>query len=289
MQQYRVNYGLLIGLIVGTSVACAATFGLWTYQINRNAGALISTGEKAQQDGDLRTAVRDFGNYLSIRPDDDAVRVKLANLWLDITEQPEVQPEDWGKCINYLESVVRIMPDEKDLQKRLVALYGRIYQLQQALDHLGRMVQKYPDDAELQVEQMEYLLRAKKFDGPDGAIAKCKVLVGYDDKTDTFDANKAVAPHDVSPYSNYAALLMSVEKKPELANRVLEQMVKENPKLPAAYLARGQYLVNIGEPGRGERDIEKAYELAPEDADVLLAMAGRADADKKNRSRSRVL
>ena len=281
MQQYRVNYGLLIGLVVGTLVLSVATFGLWKYQVSRNAGSLIATGEKAQQDGDLRTAVRDFGNYLSIRPGDDSVRVKLANLWLDITEQPEVLPEDWGRSINYLESVVRNMPEQKAVQKRLVDLYGRIYQFQPALDHLGQMIQKYPDDADLQVEQMEYLLRAKKFEGPDGAIAKCKVLIGYDDKTDTFDANKAVAPHEVSPYSNYAALLTSIEKNPELASRVLEQLVKENPKLPAAYLARGQYLVSIGEPGRGQRDIEKAYALAPEDADVLLAMASLADTDKK--------
>jgi tetratricopeptide (TPR) repeat protein len=143
------------------------------------------------------------------------------------------------------------------------------------------MVQKYPDDPELQVQQMEYLLRAKKFDGPDGAIAKCRNLVGYDEKTDTFDTEKAIAPHEVSPYSNYAALLTSVEKNPDLARRVVEQLVKENPKSPAAYLARGQYLVSTGESGRGQRDIAKAYELAPDDANVLLAMAGSAETDKK--------
>ena len=126
MQQYRVNFGLLIGLIVGTLVVSVATYGLWKFQINRNAGSLIAAGEEAQKEGDLLTAVREYGNYLSIRPDDDAVHVKLANLWVDVTEQPEVLPEDWGRAINYLEDVVRHMPEEKAVQKRLVDLYGRM-------------------------------------------------------------------------------------------------------------------------------------------------------------------
>ena len=208
--------------------------------------------------------------------------MKLANLWVDVTEQPEVLPESWGRAINYLEDVVRNMPEEKAVQKRLVDLYGRMGLSQQALDHLGRMVQKYPDDPELQVQQMEFLLRMKKFDGPDGAMALCRTLIGYDEKTDKFDAKKAVDPHSISAYSNYAAMLRSIDNKPELAEQVLTQMIKENPDSAQAYLARGQYFVGINEPGRGQRDIEKAYQLAPDDADVLLAMAQRAEVDKKN-------
>jgi len=281
MQQYRVNFALLIGLIVGTLVVSAATFGLHRFQIGRNADTLIATGEKAQEEGDLKTAVQDYSNYLSIQPGDDEIRLKLANLWADVVEQPKFDPEDYGRAISYLEAVVRQMPEQKALQKRLVELYGRLQLVQQALDHLARMVEKYPDDAELQVMQMEYLLRARKFDGPDGALAKAKKLIGYDDKTDTFDAKNAIAPHDASAYANCAAMLRSVQDKPELAGRVMDQLVKENPDLPAAYLQRGQYYVNTGEPSRGQRDVDKAYKLAPKDADVLLTKAARAEANHR--------
>ena len=128
---------------------------------------------------------------------------------------------------------------------------------------------------------MDYLIKARKFDGPDGALAKCKRLIGYDDKTDTFDVKKALAPNDASVYANCADLLRSIQNKPELADRVLDQLVKVNPELPEAYLQRGAYYVSIGEPVRGQRDIEKAYKLAPNDADVLLNMAARADANKR--------
>lgn len=281
MQQYRVNFGLLIGLAVGMLVLSAATFGLHQFQINRNADTLIAAAEKAQQEGELKNAIREYANYLTVRRDDTEVRRKLANLRLKLLEQPKFDPEDVNEAIRYLEEYVMQYPEEKEVQKGLVDLYGRFGNNQQALDHLARMLEKYPDDPKLQVERVEYLIRTRKFDGADGAIAQSKKVIGYDDKTDTFDAKKALAPNDTTIYANCAALLRSVQNKPELADRVMDQLVKVNPELPAAYLQRGQYYVSYGEPDRGQRDIEKAYKLAPKDPDVLLAMAARAEANKR--------
>jgi tetratricopeptide (TPR) repeat protein len=280
MQQYRVNFRLLIGLTVGLVIISAATYGLHKYQVDRNADSLIAAGEKSQKDGDLDEAIREYSNYLSVRSDDQEVQLKLANLWADLVEQPKFDPEDLGRAVAYLEEYVRQAPEEKDVQKRLVDLYGRIHQWQPALDHLALMLEKFPNDAALYVERVKYLMLAHKFDGPDGALAESKRLIGYDDKTDTFDAKKAIAPHEAVAYTNCAGLLRSAKDKPGLADRVMEQLVKENPDMPAAYLQRGQYYVGIGQPDRGRRDIAKAYALAPTDADVLLTMAGRAEADK---------
>ena len=69
----------------------------------------------------------------------------------DVTELPDAKPEEIGRSIESLEATVRRMPEQKELQRRLVDLYGRIGGVQQAIDHLGIMVAKYPDDAELQV------------------------------------------------------------------------------------------------------------------------------------------
>ncbi len=281
MQQYRVNFGLLIGLAVGMFVVSAATYGLHKFQIDRNADTLTAAGEQAQAEGDLKTAVQEYSNYLSIRPDDKEVQLKLANLWADVVEQAKFDPEDVGRAIGYLEEFVRQMPEEKAVQKRLVDLYGRFGQVQQSLDHLSRMIEKFPDDSELQVEQVKYLMLARKFDGQDGALARCKRLIGYDDTKDAFDVKQAIAPNEPTVYMNCAGLLRSVQEKPELADRVMDQLVKVNPDLPAAYLQRGQYFVSIGEPDRGRRDIAKAYQMAPKDADVLLTMAARAQADDR--------
>ncbi|MGD9632573.1 MAG: tetratricopeptide repeat protein [Pirellulales bacterium] len=283
MQQYRVNLGLLIGLIVGTLVLLVLAFGLHHFQLDRNADILIQTAEAAKKEGDLKGARDEYANYLSIRPDDDDVRLKLANVHIDINDQPTADPEDFPIAIAYLEDIVRQMPEEKELQTRLVEMYGQRNLTQPALDHLARMVEKYPDDSDLRVKQFNYLLASRKFDGPDGALARGKRLIGYDDKTDKFDEKSAIAPHEASVYANVAAILRTSQvDKPELADRVMEQLVGVNPKLPDAYLHRGQYLVNIGEPSRGDQDVRKAYKLAPDDANVLLAMAGRAEMRERN-------
>src|SRR5262245_48114723 len=123
MQQYRVNYTLLIGLIVGTLVVSAATFGLHRFQLNRNADALIASAEQAEKEGDLRSAAQDYTDYLSIRRDDEDVRVKLGDLWVDITEQADRRPEDIGLAIAYLEDLLRTKPEEKELRQRVVEMY----------------------------------------------------------------------------------------------------------------------------------------------------------------------
>jgi len=46
MQQYRLNFTLLIGLIVGTLVVAAATYGLHKFQIERNADTLVAAVRK---------------------------------------------------------------------------------------------------------------------------------------------------------------------------------------------------------------------------------------------------
>jgi len=281
MQQYRVNYHLLIGLIIATLVMAGVAFGVHHFQLDRNAGILIESAEAAQKEGDLRLAASEYENYLSIRPDDDEVRLKLAHLRVDITELPVKEQEDLPLAVTYLEEIVRQMPEEKELQKRVVKMYGDNGGVQQALDHLSRMVEKFPDDPDLQVEQFNYLLAARKFDGPDGALAKGKKLIGYDDKEDEFDAKSAVAPNTAPVYASVASLLR-MEDQSELADRVMDRLVEVNPELPSAYLQRGLYLVGVGEPSRGQQDINKAYNLAPKDADVLLAMAGRAESRKQD-------
>jgi len=114
--------------------------------------------------------VREYSNYLSIRPDDDDIRLKLGNLWIDVTEQPTVDPEDWGRAIAYLEDIVRQMPEERHCKSGSSIYTVELVKSQQALDHLGRMIEKFPDDSDLQVQQLGFLLRSQKLDGPDGAL-----------------------------------------------------------------------------------------------------------------------
>ncbi|HEY4233091.1 MAG TPA: hypothetical protein VGM76_06680, partial [Lacipirellulaceae bacterium] len=132
MQQYRVNYRLLIGLFIGFVITSTAVYWLHHFQINRNAKALLDEAAKAEEGGRHKDEADAYSNYLSIRPDDNEVRVKYANAWGDVTEDVNVSPEDFGKGLQAMEETVRTLPDEKALQKRLVDMYIKVQRYQDA-------------------------------------------------------------------------------------------------------------------------------------------------------------
>ena len=56
MQEYRINYSLLIGLIVGGVVCAGVVFGIHAFQTSRQSGWLISEAEKATANKDYDEA-----------------------------------------------------------------------------------------------------------------------------------------------------------------------------------------------------------------------------------------
>ena len=273
MQQYRINFPLVIGLIVGSLVTSAAVYGLWSYQIDRNADALIVAAEQAEADGDLKTAAHQYGYYLSIRSAETDVHVKMANVWADIAEQSDVLREDIARAREVLEQATRNFPQETELRRRLVDFYRRFGAVQESLDHLGILLAADPDNSELLVQQVQLLVQARKFDE---AINETYRLVGYDKEADAFDVEQALAPHDADVYSTLAMLIRAEKENSELADRVMAQMIEVNPESAAAYLRRGTYYISVNEPEKGQRDLDMAYQLEPDNADVLASCGSQA-------------
>ena len=270
MQQYRVNFVLLIVLFVVGVIGASAAYGLWRFQMTRHADTLFEAANKAEEEGDVRTVVQYLSSYVSFRPDDMAARVKLSNAFADLTELDDVSFEEMGKALRVLEDSVRNMPEEKELQLRLVKLYGKVGRTRDSLDHLGYMLDNDPDNGELLVLKTQYLMQARS---DNEAIESAYQVIGYDKKSDTFDAKKAKAPDSVTTYSSLGALLHAQRDQVDMADRVMDQMIEANPDSAEAYLMRGRYFMTFGQEDRGEQDIDQAYGLDPDNADVLLAKA----------------
>ena len=280
MQQYRVNYPLLIGLIVGGVICSGAVYGVWKFQLSRTSGWLIGEADRAAEAGDLRKARAYYGQYLSIQNQDDKVRFKYANTMLDVTNQDDVTIEDFTQAARFLESLLRnsehnTKPEAKALRRRLVELYGRnsIKNYSTALEHLDLLLADDPKNTELQALCAKYLIGAK--DIPK-ATEYSYQLIGYDPKENKFDAKKASAPHEVEVYANLAGIVRGKDNQPEFADRILDQMIEANPKSAEAYVQRGRLHTAWGNADAARADAEKAYQLKPDDVDVLLFMADAA-------------
>src|SRR3954447_26196251 len=130
MQQYRVNYPLLIGLIVGAFVCSGAIFALHHMQNKWQSGWLLEQAEKASADKNNRDAVQYYGQYLAYHPKDEESRVKYFNAYLDLAEPEDASPDDLQGALQVLEGYLRDSTtadsdDMKKIRRRLVSLYGK--------------------------------------------------------------------------------------------------------------------------------------------------------------------
>lgn len=290
MQQYRVNYPLLIGLVVGTLVCSGAVFGLWKFQMEHKSGWLISAAKKAQQEKKLKEATEFYSQYLSIHAEDKEARIEMANAFIDLTEHDDATREDIGTALRVLESTLRdehviALPEAKALRRRLIGLYGRdgINNFVPALDHINLLLESDPQNAELQALRATYLARSGNVEE---ASKYAKQLIGYDPKTDKFDTKKASLPNDPQVYATLATIVRSKENKAGLAERIMDRAVEVNPKSADAYVQRGQLRAAWGNADGARADAEQAYKLKPESTDVLLFMSD-VSAENKDYEKAR--
>jgi hypothetical protein len=141
MQQYRFNYPLFIGLIVGTLVCSVGIYGLWRFQLGRKSGWLLSEATKASDEKDHREAVRYYAQYLTIRPRDEDVRIQYAIANADMSQLRDVNNDEFISAVRVLEATVtgnlQDRPETKKLRRRLVEIYGgeNFRRFQDAMDH----------------------------------------------------------------------------------------------------------------------------------------------------------
>src|SRR4051812_34170289 len=284
MQEYRINYTLLIGLIVGLFVCSGAIYGVHKFQNDRQSGWLISEAEKSIAEKNYRDAAQFYQQYITIHNDDVDTKLKWANTLLDLVSQDNVDPDDIPSTVQTLETMLRnpavaADPESKAVRRRLIDFYGKdnVRNFSFALDHINLLIEGDPNNADLQVLRATYLAKSGNFDD---AAKYAYRLIGYDAKADAFDPKKAIAPHAVDVYFTLAGILRAKSNNPILAAKVANKRVEANPKDATAYIDRGRLLAVWGDAAGSKADAQKAYQLKPDDTDVLLLNTEVAAQDK---------
>ena len=271
MQRYRVNYTALFAILICSVLGSGAVYGLWRFQVDRNAGSLIERAEKLAGEGDYRQAEEIYGQYLLVKPGDEEIMVARANAWSQIIETDDnVRNEDLMRTYTIMEDTVRKLPERDDLRRQIVDLCmsGKFRLYNDARKHVDILLSNNPDDKEAMVLRARSLVRG----GDADAESYLNQLVGFDPVTGTFDETKAKTPKATIVYRNLADLLREQRGRPGLADRVMDQLVNVNSDSHESYLNRGQYYRKAEDNDRAESDFRKAYELSPEDEEVLLAL-----------------
>lgn len=257
----RLNVPFLLKVI---AVALAAGIGihfLHAFQFQRQAESFLEMAEEAETGKDSDKALTYYQHYLSIRPEDSAVRAKYA---LALELRARTAPER-SRAVQEMEKVLAEDPTRAPLRFRLIQNLIALNRVKEAIPHVEKLLPDWPDPAEMH-HIHGWCLEAVK---------------NYLAAAAAFERAVQRNPARISSWEIWAEVLLCLpapdedpEKSPEQqARSVMDRMVSANPKDFQAYLARFHFL-NDRAPEQGKEDLDQAMLLGPDQPAVLLAAAG---------------
>jgi predicted Zn-dependent protease len=158
-----------------------------------------------------------------------------------------------------LEQALRREPHRRDYRQRAAEAASRLKRFDDARDHLLILVKESPTDGPLQQDLGKAYEGTGEYD---------KAALAYAEATKH-------APDQLQSYIQGASVLRKRLERPTDADQVMAALVANNPQLAKARLARANYRREFRLAGVDE-DVQRALDLAPHDADVLLAAADLA-------------
>ena len=254
MQRYRVNYKLLVGLVIGGLATAGASYGLWWWQVDSNANTLRDRAENQVQDGERRDALLTLEQYVALRPEDAQALIDFGHLaaeigsdFLDrdfsgndvrtatyVLTDAVTKTEIWKNDVDRSAAErEEIAVENAKLRRELVDNYLLSGQPHKALPHVEALIKENggpnsETDAELIGLQLQCLENAEL---QEKALELSREYIGFNASTREFDDAAAVAPQIPDAYWAVALDLWrkGIDTDKEAARGVIEKMVLVNP------------------------------------------------------------
>ena len=250
-----LNLKFLAGLTVSGVVLGAGVIGLHELQAGRSAGWLLKKAGAAEKKGDLSRARSHLERYLAYKPKDIDALARYGQL-LDETAK---SPRERLKALLTLEQVLRREPTRQHLRRRIVDLDLDLERPTDAKWHLEILRKNKPDDGELEHLTARAILAERT----------------YADAVPWYEKAIEHAPGRIKAFEELADLFRSRLNKPTQADAIMDRLVRENDRSAQAYISRWRYR-KAHHLDDADEDAAKAETLAPDDPDVILAVASEA-------------
>lgn len=263
----KVNVKFLIVLLVAIVVLGIGVHVLHIFQADRIAQALLWQAQHAQEEGHSRQAAKFLSRYLEFAPKDNEVRIQLA----DTLEPLAATPRQRAQVYLILDQALRAQPERQELRRRLVPMAMALGRTPDAVAHLQVLLQAAPEDGELE-----------------NLLGQCQESTGqFTEAAQLYESALRHKPDHVSSYVQLAYVLRRRLNQPDQADQIMNELVKTNPQVYQAFLARGRYRQQFDKsPTAADKDFAQALQLAPNEAEVLLANAEAAQ-ERKDRKAAR--
>jgi cellulose synthase operon protein C len=273
----RLNLPLLVGTLVGLAVLLPGLY-LWrARQVEQSADAFAARAEALAKEGEWSQSAEYLFLYLRMRPDDQAVRVRLAETYDHLAIQ---RPQLRRAVELYYQALAAAPTDQQpSLRRRLVELLLQSEQFASAAKEADALLKGDEENAE------GNRLKALALYGQANAVGIASGPKASPDVGDALEKARRLNPadvqlawtlaevyRDVPQLQSEDARKLSDSERAQLADRCLDDLVQADPKQAMAYLARFQYRKKYKLPS-ADTDLDQAVKLSPEDLVVLMAAA----------------
>jgi tetratricopeptide (TPR) repeat protein len=248
-----LNKLLLLKVLAVVLLLGGGLFGIHYVQAGRLPDTLLWHASAAADKGKADKAIFYMRQYLEFRPNDYDNAIKLADMILDRGNGTK----DLTNAHFLYERVLREAPDRTDVGRKLIDICLRLHRYGDALIHAERLLQKNPNDGDLQAKLGECLINQNRHEEARKALDKAIVY----------------SPDNIRAYEIYSRLLRIHFRKIEEAESMLNRMVASNPSSPDAFRIRANHLKDQNKHEECMRDIDRLLLLDPENADGLLLSA----------------
>lgn len=251
-KQWKLNVRLLIGTLVGLAVLSPAVYFWHSWQVGRNASALLDRAKLHEDKGEWMLAAQDLHRYLQLRPDDTEALVRRAE---DFDDGAKVDVEKRRALQLYAAALAQV-PDRADLQSRHMTLQLELGDYRAALDEAAAVLKKVPSDpAALRVKALglhrQWRLRGSK--------PLDEVVRAYRTAIDKEPANVDLATGLARLYRIELQQPANSDREAlsKQADQVIDRLVEASDDRASALLARYLYRTAFNLPDAGA-DLDRA-------------------------------
>ena len=227
---------------------------------------------------------------------------------MEIAKETDATRQDKFKAYNTLEVAIRRHPDLDDVRRRLIdyLISPEVRRYQRSDRPYQYLVDHGKGNSHLDYQTAFCLWKNGE---EDKSLKKLYSLVGFDEASGQFTPESAAGAKEVEAFELLATILGLKTDGRKQADAVMKQLVDLNPDLAKAHLSRSNYLAgnaakeaqaasaaagrsDSAAQAKAEKDakalldeskqsLDRAFELAPDDIDVLLAVAGFAMSNRE--------
>jgi tetratricopeptide (TPR) repeat protein len=252
-------------IVAAFAIGAILVYGL---SVKWAANSFLQNAERAERRGDLNEAAESLKSYVRLRPDDID---SMARYGMICSRLGGSDRKAGGKALRILERVISEDPQRHDIRRTVARLSLRLGLIGPAKKHLETLIGAVGDDGEAESLLGECFL----------------VLDRHADAAAWFDRATRHAPDRVGSYVQLAYILRGrlteIERQQQerklgrTADQVMDGLIAANPRSARAYLERSRYRRKFGVARAAvEEDLRRAYDLAPDDLEVIEERASWA-------------